>query len=296
MRKSKQAKAGTWLAVGGISLVLILAFVVYSVTIGVPQTAVGDGDVPTPAGTLTSAGCNIAPSVVNAITDTSTPGTSVTATNSYRMNGVYTGATAPTSVGTADILFNSSGYLNKIKAGNAIGCGANLIVDNMLAYTNATLTIYSDNGLTALADGTVNESVKVAGGSYNWKLHLQGVDKKSTGKQLVIIETSVPANVSSITMNAGTNVAVPNGYTRQLTNGFAVAYLLPALTGNVAQDVNIAATAATAKILQGRVEITVISVEPFVETDGTFSDSGLAYNSLNAAKFHDSQTTDFIIV
>ena len=245
---------------------------------------------------IAAGGCQINPSVVNSVTDELTPGTTVGASSNYRLNKVFIGTTAPTTVGTADILFNASGYISKIKTGQDINCGSNQVIDTMQAFTNASLTYYSNNGLTSLTQSSVNETVASAGGSYNWKLHFQGVDKKSSGKQLVIVELSVPANVSSVTLgNGAVSVTVPNGYSRQLTNGYAAAFTIPAVVGNNVADYNLAVAAATGKVVSGQVYTTVISTEPFVETDGTFSDEGKAYDSVNTAKFHDSQTKNFII-
>lgn len=277
---------------GVIALLVIAAAMAYGQFFGPAQTTSGGG-ITAPVGT--SGSCQIAPSIAAAVVDANNLGTAITPTANYRINGVFTGTTAPTYAGTADIMWNTSGYLNTIKSGVNVGCGANQVTGQMKAYTNSTLTYYSNDGLTKLVLNTANETVAAAGGSYNWKLHMQGVDKKSTGKQLLIVELSVPANVSSVALSGGSEVAVPNGYSKQATNGYVKAFLLPSIDGNVAVDYNLQVAAASAKLVQGTVYTSILSVEPFVETDGTFSDSGLAYNSLNVAKFHDSQTKNFII-
>lgn len=240
--------------------------------------------------------CFIAPSITSTVTDALTPGTAITPTNTrYRLNGNYLGTTAPTTRGIADILYNSSAYVNVIKSGVQVNCDGNLIASSMYSYANASLTYYSDNGLLALTEGTINETVKATGGSYNWKLHLQGSDKKSTGKMLLVVEMSVPANVSGVSLSAGQEVSVPDGYARQLTNGYTKAFLLPELVGNKAVDYNLGAVSQTGKLIIGEVFTTLIAVEPFVETDGTFSDLGKAYDSLNVARYQDVQTKNFYI-
>jgi len=294
--RSKQAKTNIAVVLGVLALLIIAAAMGYS-AFGkgtVTQTTIGGATGATGA---SSAGCPVNPTVVSAVTDTLTPGTSITTTNSYRINGVYTGTTAPTTVGTADILFNASGYIANIKTGVPINCNANLVTNNLYARANATLTYYSTNGLNSLTLSTINETVMSAGGSYNWKIHLQGTDKKSTGKQLFVVELSVPANVSSVSMSNGAQeVAVPNGYARQLTNSYAKAFLLPAVVGNTAVDYNLAVAASTSTIVSGLVYTTIYNVEPFVETDGSFSDIGAAFNSVNTAKWADRQTKNFYAV
>ena len=290
------AKGNLWMALIAIALIAVAGVYVYqSLGPAIPQTGL-PGAPGAPSAPSGSAGCNLATSVVNAVTDTLTPGTSITPSSANRINGAYIGTTAISTVGTADILYNASGYISNIKTGIPINCGANLVANTtMYAYANATPTYYSNNGLTALVQSTANETAQAAGGSYNWKVHLQGTDKKSTGKQLFIVELSVPANVSSVSLNGGQVVAVPNGYTRTLSNGYAAAFLLPAITGNTAVDYNLAVASATGKVVTGQVYTTIYSLEPFVETDGTFSDVGNAFNSVNTAKYHDVQTKNFII-
>ena len=271
---------------------IIIGVLVYALFLKPQSAAPGNPNPALPSG---STQCAINPSVVSAFTDTLNSGTAVTVTNYYRSNGVYTGTTAPTYKGTADVLATSAGYINTIVPNVPIDCGANQLTGTMYSLANASLTYYSDNGLTALVQSTANETAKAAGTAYNWKLHFQGTDKKSTGKMLLIVELSVPANVSSVTLSGGQVVPVPNGYTRQLTNGYAVAFLLPAISNTVPVDYYLTAQAASSKVISGQVYTTVYNVQPFVETDGTFSDVGNAWDSLNTAKFATSQTKNFII-
>lgn len=287
MGKENQTKV---IAFGVLIVVGILVYAVFFK----PQTTIVNNNPVPGVGNTGVTQCAIAPSIVSSVTDALSPGTAVTTTNYYRNNGIYTGTTAPTYASTSDILFTASNYLSVIKSGVALGCGANQVSGSMYALANASLTYYGDNGLIALSV-TQNETVKAAGTAYNWKLHFQGTDKKSTGKQLFIVELSVPGNVSSVSMSGAEVVAVPNGYTRQATNGYAAAFLLPAITGTVPQDFFLTAQSATGKVISGTVYTTIYSVQPFVEVDGTFSDEGKAFDSLNAAKSATSQTKNFII-
>jgi len=257
----------------------------------------GDKDVVPPV-IPGSEGCNIVPSVTQSLTDKLTPGTAITESSSeWRLNGAYLGTTEPSSVGTVDVIFiNNTGYLSELVTGFQTECGAKPLIATMYANTSASLTYYSDNGLSALTWQTSNETAKAAALTYNWNLHFQGVDKKATGKQMFIVELSVPANVSSATLGGLTPITVPNGYSRQLTNGYVSAWILPSIVGNTAVDYNLAVTAATAKVIDGNVYTTIYNMQPFVETDGTFNAGDKAFNSLNTAKYGSSHTKNFIIV
>lgn len=301
MDKKGKVKPINFLIGTALTLGIILMFIFGANMFGIkiiPQQVVSPvPGISAPSGSDTAQQCAVNPSVVSAITDTLNAGTAVTTTNYYISNGKYTGTTAPTYTGSANVLLTASNYLNKVVKGVPINCGANQLTGDMYYQANASLTYYSDNGLTSLSQNVVNETVKSAGSAYNWKLHFQGVDKKSTGKMLFIVELSVPANVSSITMsNGAVSVPVPNGYTRQLTNGYASAFLLPAIIGTNPMDYYLTVQSATGKVVTGQVYTTVYSLEPFVETDGTFSNGDTAFDSLNTAKYHYTYTKNFVIV
>lgn len=287
---------------GFLMIMVILAIVVGAVYVVNPklfkQNVVdgsetdGTGTIPTTSATP----CPIAPSVTYSITDALNGGTAVTPTSYYRNNGAYSGTTAPTFSGTTDILLTSANYLNKVHSNVPLTCGANQIVDNMYAVANASLTYYTDNGLASLSI-TQNETVKSVGSAYNWKVKMTGTDKKSTGKQLMVVELSVKQNVSSVTLsgNGVQAIAVPQGYSGQISNGFVAAFLVPAINGAYPVEYNLNVQSASGKTVVGNVYTTIYNVQPFVETDGTFSDSGLAFDSLSTAKYATTQTKNFII-
>lgn len=294
----KMKGLGMWgaIVIIGVMFSAVTLFGWYMITQTTQELSIDVDTTGVPSG---DAGCRINPSVVLSVVDTLSPGTEVSDTPYFRLNGIYTGTTSPTTRGSVDILLTASGYINKILPTETLDCGSNPISGSMYAYDNATLSVYADNGLSVLtndaAGGAYNETAKAAGGSYNWRVHFQGTDKKSTGQQLVVAELSESANVSSLSLSGGTPVTVPNGYSRQISGGYAQAWLIPAVTGNIAYDYNLAAVATTSKIINGAVYTTVYSVEPFVETDGTFSNSGKAFDAINTAKYHDVQTYNFLI-
>ncbi len=255
------------------------------------KSIVSTGTPSQPSGVVTVCGVN--PSVVSAITDTLAPGPAVTPTNYYRQGGVYVG-TSMTTKGSTDVLITAGSYVSKIHPAFQVDCGSNLLTDNVYAFTNATVTVYSNNGLNVLSNsataGATNETVAAAGGSYTWKYHAVGVSQKSTGRLFLIVETSPSANVSSITLNAGTPTTVPNGYSRQLSNSYAVAYILPSIDNGAVVDYYVTMQATSGKLLDGLVYTTLYGLQPFVETDGSFNVGNTPFDSLSASKYHDVQT------
>jgi hypothetical protein len=281
------------------TIAVVLVLFLWAGLLVVPQLNLGNTlSVADKTGETSSGSCGQNPSIVTAFTDTLSQSTVVGSTVYYRLNDQYIGSTAPTTKGVADLLISNSTYLDKIQNDVNINCNSNLVTDSLYLWTNGTWTVYSNTGLLSLATGSQNEtSVQGAGGSYNWKLHLQGVDKKSTGQIMVIAEFGVPANISSSSLSGGSVVAVPNGYSRQLTNGYAAAWVVPGVTGNAQADYNLGVNTVSGKVLGSgqTVYLTMYSLEPFVETDGTFNTGTAAYDSAGTAKYAGSSTKTFLI-
>lgn len=284
----------------GLVIVAILGYAAYTGQLKIPSFT-GQGITTINNNQPATNGCAINPSIVYALTDALTPGTALTGgTNYYRLNGVYAGSTAPTTPGTVDVLLTNTSYIAKIHTGFPLNCGSNLFTDSLYLLTNATQTIFANYNPAVIltntaAGGAYNETVAAAGVGYNWRFHQQGVPLKSTGTEMIVIELSALANVTGISISGATPITVPNGYTRQLTNGYVAAFILPAVTGNVATDNNIAITAATSKIVTGAVYTTTYSIQPFVDTDGTFNSGTSPYDSVNTAKYATYQTYNFLI-
>lgn len=292
----KKARGGTnMLLVGGVigvfAIVGILMYIAFFR--GTSLSVIGGG-----GGDTGSTGCAQNPSIVTAVTDELVPGTAVTDVPYYRLNGAYTGTTAPTTKGTADILFTSAGYIAKIKPNVQITCGSNLVTGTQAALANATMTVYSNNGLSVLSGAATysyNETAASAGGSLTWQIHLVGVSQKSTGNQLLIVETPWAANISSLSLSGGSRANVPNGYSRQISNSYADAWLLPKIDNGAVVDYYLTIQQAATKSLHGVVYMTLYNVQPFVETDGTFNaadavEKRLAFDSQNTAKYASVQT------
>lgn len=251
-------------------------------------------------------GCSVNPSVVITTSDALQPGTAVTSTGVYRLNGVYTGATSPTTRGTADIILSAATYLNTTLTGQTINCGSNQISASMYASAVPTESIYSNNGLNILtnaaAGGAYNESVASTGGQYNWRVHMVGTDKKSSGTMLFIVDLTAPsANVSSVTLTpmtgapAATPIAVPKGYTTQTSGGYSAAFLIPAIVGANTVDYNLQVQANTGYLVTSAAYTSTYLLTPFVETDGSFNSGTTAWNSLGTAKYAGTTTYNFLI-
>jgi hypothetical protein len=299
MMKNK-GKGGGLMLVGVISLIAILGFIVYSIYGPNSQTAMGG--VQTNTGTV-SVGCNVNPTMAVAAANGLNPGTAVTVTGAYIVNGQYMGASPTFQAGdNVNFLINASGYLNNIGTPFTVACGANNRAEKIYQYGNGTITVYSNAGtavLTNAAVGGANNETKSTS-VLNWKVHFVGNDKKSTGKQLLIVELSTPANVTSVTLSQLSggiipSVTVPNGYTKQLTNGYVVAFEVPAMVGAGVIDYNLQANAANGNTIQGAAYTTWYATHPFIQDDGTIATTG-AFSNLNTAKYIDKQTYNFYIL
>jgi len=267
-------------------------------------TIVASGAVcPAPGG----GGCEVNPSVVLTVTDALQPGTSVSASGFYRLNGVYTGSTSPTTKGTADILISAAEYVNTTLTGQVINCGSNQIAASLYSQASATDSIYNNAGTAVLTNaatgGANNETVGSTGGQYNWKYHLVGTDKKSTGPMLLVVDLQAAvANVSSVSLTPLTGSpsatalgSVPSGYVTQTSGGYSKAFLIPAIIGASSADYNLQVQAATGYLVSQKVYTRLYDLAPFVETDGSFNPGNNAFDSIGAAKYMTSQDYNFCI-
>lgn len=295
-----------WLGIFGLMVAVVIAALYFTgnLNLGVQQagvpyapTTVSPGDV----------GCNVNPSVVPTVTDALQPGTSVTTVENYRLNGQFTGTTSPTTKGTADIMFDAGGYLNTTVYGVPIGCGSNLVTATIYAAAIPTVTVYKDNGISVLTNGAtggaVNESAAASGGQYNWKVHMVGTDKKSSGQMMFVVDLIAPnANITSVTLTPITGApvatklaAVPRGYSTQTSGGYSIAFLVPAIVGANTADYNLQAQANTGYFIRDSVYTTLYVLNPFVETDGSFNPGNTGWNSLGAAKYYTTSTYNWCI-
>ena len=257
--------------------------------------------------------CFQTPAIAVLDSDAQNAGTIITSpTIYYRYNGGYAATTAPSFKTSASLLITNTSFLNKIVNNVAFACGNNSLIVTQDKLANATISVYSNDQLSKLtnaaAGGAYNESAAAAGNGYSWKMHFQGVDKKTTGKMLVILEISSKTNVSGADLSGATAASVPNGYSTTLTNAFTKAWIIDEVYGNSQVDHWMTVGANSGYIVNGAVYITVYSMQPFVDTDGAFITPGVtqsqvlashdvltAFDSANAAKSATTNPYAFLI-
>lgn len=300
--KNKKAAVGPGIivfAIIGLLLLGIIGYGIFTLANKPVNVNIQGGDDNTPIG----GNCETYTALAVTATDALNLGTAIGGlTVSYAKNGVYVGTTSPTVTGGDDISFiaGNATTIDEIFPAVEIKCGPNPKEITLKTYGNGTIRIAPDTlsgtgqYLTnAAAGGAANETKTAAGDSRNWEITFKGNDKKTTGKQLVIVELSSPSNVSSLSMSGATEVPVPNGYTRQLTNGYVEAFEIPAVEGNSVATYNLAVTASTSTIIQGAVYTSWYAEQAFVDTDGSFKVG--AFDALNTAKWQDRQNYNFMM-
>jgi hypothetical protein len=294
---NKKAKSDGKTTLIVIAVLAMLAVLMYAVFF----RATPASTVPTIPGTNipSSSTCAIqAVATAPTATDALNPGTSIGGlVTYYAKNGVYVGTTAPT-VSKGDkvkFLTGNATTVDQIGDEYTIDCGANAKEVKLKSFSNASISVFSNIGTgvltNAAAGGDVNESISTS--VLNWKVTMTGNDKKSTGKMLAIIELSIPANVSSVTMDGKSSIAVPNGHTRVLTNGYAAAFELDAIDGATPVNHNIQVVSSNGRAIAGVVYLTFYNEQDFVQPDGSFATG--AFDTLNAAKWQDRTHYNFLI-
>ena len=266
------------------------------------QTVITTPSAVVPAG---EGGCGVNPSVVTVASDALQPGTVVSSPyTKYKYGGVVT-LTAPTTRSNADMIIGATNYLNATTT-KFLDCGSNLVSQPLYAGAIPTETIYDNSGINILtnasAGGAKNETRSSSGGQYNWKVHLVGTDKKSTGQLLLIVDfTNTSSAISSVSLTpmlgapAATAISTPKGYSSQTSGGYTAAFLFPAVVGANTADYNLQAQANTGYTIAGAVYTRVYSMHPFFDPDGSLNSGSAAWNSLGTAKYFGESTYNFCI-
>ena len=287
---------------GMIALVLIVAAIGYGFYSGMIKLPVTQVTQVTTTGGTGATGCAVNPSLVFTAVDALNPGTAVAiAGGLYKINGGLT-ATSPTVTGSLTAVLNAAGYINGTVTNYQVGCGSNSLSPQMYAWAAPTESIYATDGVTKIGNSATgasvnNETAAAAGGSYNWRLHLVGTDKKSTGQMIIVIDfTNTSASFASVSMSGGAvPVAIPKGYASQTSGGAQYAFLIPAVVGNSIVDYNIQAVATSSHTIISSVYTTTYSLSPFFDTDGSLQ-TNLAFNSVGTATYAGTPTTyNFLI-
>ena len=296
---------------GATSPLLLAAMIIGAVFAGLYLT--GNFKLPgqasvTPPASVDTGVCGQNPSVVSTATNALQSGSSLVTTGTvYRVNGVYQGTTSPTVKGSVDAMFILTGYLNTIKS-QSIGCGSNPIQTSQYAAATPTVTILGQVSGVTLVNSTTgvagnNETKGGAGASYNDRIHFVGTNLNSTGQMLVIVDyanaTSAIASASLTPISgapyATPLAAIPKGYASLTSGGAQYAFLIPAIVGANTADYNLQTQAASSSVVAGAVRISLYSLQPFVETDGTFNPGTTAWDSVGTAKYAVVQNAVFYI-
>ena len=256
-------------------------------------------------GSSDNGGCEIVPTVTASIVNAENRGTIVSATASYIVNGRYFGTSAPTFAEGDDVemLLSASNYIDvKIDNIPALKCGANTVAAEMYATDDQTVTIKTDAGTATLSDaavgGTVNETAFSAGGSKTWEINIQGTDKQSSGKMIMVVELGSDENVSSVTLAGDLAVTklggVPSGLTTSGSNAHRVAFeISEPVIGAVKKTLNLNVAAASSKTISGAVYITFYSAQAYVSPSGAIEEG--VVDSDGTVQYEDDFDYDFFV-
>lgn len=280
----------------GFGIVAVLVLLSYMAFFRTGQTIIGPG-------ADTGVGCNVNPSMSVVATDALVASQNISPTSFfYRVNDVYVGTSyaTPANGDRVEVIADLTGYLAS-KASFKVHCGPNNVPMNAFyAYSDPTVSIYSDAGTSILSDNTflVNETaIAAGGGSKNWKVHMVGVSQKSSGKIFMVVElpSGSATNVTSsgVSFSGLTQVAVPNGVASTNTNPTRVAYELPALVNGEVRDYNLQVNTIAGKGLTGTVIVNFYAEQNFVESDGSFKEG--IFNSLSTAEYQATYSNIFAL-
>lgn len=246
--------------------------------------------------------CNTAPTITVSAVDALQKGTTVTKSSTARVNGEYVGS-IPSTLKAGDkveLKLNASNYIDSIVPEFKVGCGNNLVNTQMFATDAVTLKLKDD--ATTLTDtavgGANNMSALGLGGTDTVKVVFTGIDKKSSGDLVYVVEMGSNANVSDISMYDLTGksldeVDVPSFYVNTLASPAKQAFIVPAVVGAKEIEYKLTYTAKSGKDIRNAVYTTAYSEQAFVDTDGTFKVG--VEDSLGNTKYEDTYDYDFWI-
>lgn len=289
--------------------VVIAGAAVYAIFFNQPQVQVGDENIQAGGGNIIvgDSGCEIAPTLTVNTVDAMVPGTAVaeeavTVRRNGQLYGVITEGTTKFAKGDKlDVLINKTSFIANVAAeGLTLNCGENILNAKLYDYDAATVKMFNENGdvLTdaATGDGTNQTSIS-NGAASTTKIQLKGTSQSSTGKQWLIVEASVTANVSWMELDGSRGVdvgTVLTGYTDTLTGPFKRAFEIAPIEGTQTKDYTLTIQAATGKKVMGAVYTTFYSAQDILDVDGTFKKNVLQDADGNT-KHQTSYDYDFMI-
>lgn len=183
------------------------------------------------------------------------------------------GATAPNAssypVGAKlKILASASGYIAEVSEAT-VPCGGSTINTKLTEVTSPTVDLFNSNNL--IMDGvTTNQSAISDGGSATLAIRMTGVNKKSTGNMLCVLEAN--SSVDSITLGGATaGSQKPEIYATQVaSNSKLFTFEVPAITGAISKNYDLVITMKDNQHYTGEVFYTCYAKQGFEDTDGVF--------------------------
>lgn len=246
-------------------------------------------------------GCEVAPSISTNVLNGLSKSTSVTTGTQAIIDGYYHSSVPSTlqKGSVVQLLYNASNYIDVYGDKFILDCGVNLETQYINATDAITLEIKDgDTTLTDSASGGANNASNVSdGGSDTLKVLFTGIDKKTSGDLVYVVELSESANVSDVTLSldgkALKEVDTPTFHIYGLSNPYEQAFVIPAIANAVEEEFKLVYSAKSGKNIYGAVYTTAYSQQAFVDTDGTFTIG--VEDSDGTAKYEDTFDYDFVI-
>lgn len=259
----------------GIAAVLVIALVlVIGWKVAFPQATIGGVNPPTSGGggagtTIITTSSTLSLTGYDALASGSNAGV----TTYIRTNGVgafKTGITTANPGDTIDLLLvNDTDYHNLYVPSLKVEGVAFTRSFPMFANTSSlTITVFNTNGQPM--DGTNYNQTVAAGGSYNLKMRLDGIDKTSTQDMRCVFESNASTNLSDIIVSGLGAVRIgataPSFYTLGSTSGRVWSYDISPVVGAVSPEGTVAVVSAVAKsVAKTSLNITCYTKEYFLD-------------------------------
>lgn len=186
---------------------------------------------------------------------------------------------------------SASGYIDEIKT-YEVPCGGGTVTTKLTEATSPTVDVFNSNNLI-IDNVATNQSAIADGASATMAMRLTGVNKKTTGNLVVVIE--VNSSVDTITLGgteAGTQK--PEFYSTQVaSNSKVFTFEVPTITGAISKNYDLVITMKDNQHYNGEVFVSMYSKQAFEDTDGVFK-VGIE-DANGVATYEDVTTADFII-
>jgi hypothetical protein len=190
-----------------------------------------------------------------------------------------------------EYLASASGYINEIKTFE-VPCGKKTITTKLTEATNPTVDIFNSDNLI-IDNVATNQSAIADGTSETLVVRIKGVNKKTTGDMVYIVEAN--SSVETVTLGgvaAGTQK--PESYSTQVsTNSKVFTFEIPAIVGGISKNYDLVLTMKDGQHYTSEVFTTFLSKQGFEDTDGVFK-VGIE-DANGVATYEDSTTANFII-